>query len=596
MTVVVDDAQLMRLALEPAHDVAWVLHRPAAFRPVVLLCCLLPPLWFAAWSRLDPETARWALRSLAVQQAERLEEWLEPGSQWTDCELRLASPLMSWLTAAALPLFPPGTAIAAVIVSAISLIGAGALLWQWCREAVGERTAFWVILLFALHPVLAPLASNGAPTALMLFLIIATGWGFWGHLVQNHGSVSFRLLAGGLAWGLALLAGGGLAIVFFAVLMLASLVSRTSTAEAGPSSGQRSAISAVFLLGITGAAISLWWPVMMWQSQGVVFLRDWLGIAPTEAHLSVYSRGGERASAWITEPGLLLGWWCLGCWSALRTSFAPANGSAQRWNRWLLIWNAVGLVGRIAWRGLDGTAEALHTWDVFVSLPATILAAQGLDRALRRETTRFGLALAIAITFGSVGWKLTHQLAPALLMGFAMLGILLLSAPLAMGLRRARSTWTEGEIRAWVVIAAVATVVGHSATTIIPLARSERDHTQWERVRQSMAAIIAVDQTSIVANDERALTSWIYLVRSLWPKAKFSHSIGWDPNVEATMKEEARHPQSRILLVDWSRNGLRFQSDVSTGWQVLPVVEPTAFRGHRLAVHVIQPLPAIPPL
>ena len=589
MTLVVDDAQLSRLAIQPAQDAAEALNRPAAFRPVVLLCCVLPPLWFASWSTLDGNTAGWALRALAVRHAQRLEEWFEPGVQWKESTLRAAPPLGSWLTASIMPLFPEGTAGAAVAISALSMMGASAMLWLWCREAVGERTALLVILLFAFHPQVAPLAASGEPTALTLFLLLTSAWGFWGHLDQNSGSVSVRLLAGGLAWGLAMLAGGGIAIAFFAVLMLVSLVSQTTQGEETPRLGERSAVRAVLLLGVTGAAIALWWPVMMVQSQGTGVLQDWIGIA-AQSSLDSSNADSTADDSWPATAGALLGWWCLGLWASVRISvFGPA-GREQRWNRWILAWSALGIIGRITWAAIDGTDAALRSWDVFLSLPALILAAQGLDRAIRRETTRVGLAAAIATTVGGVTWESTHHIGVALLVGVAMLGILLLSAPLTIGLRRVRSSWSEEEIRAWVLVAALATIVGHATVTMLPLADNRRDHHQWEQVRRQLASIDTIRQTSIVSNDQRDLTPWIYLLRSLWPSARLSVANGWDPEITSTLITEAKVPQSRMVVLDWSRSGLRVRSDVGTGWQIDSVLEPRAFRHRRLAAYLIHPV------
>lgn len=596
MTLVVDDARLMRLAAETPRDAALVLRRATAYRPLVLLLCVLPPVWFAAWSTLDSESAPWALRALAVQNARQIDDWLEPGSQWPECELRSAPPLISWLTGSILPLLPAGSSLAPVLISCMSMMGATALLWQLCREAVGERTALILTLLFALHPQIAPLAATGAPTALTLFLLITAAWGYWGHLEQDQGAVSFRLLAGGIAWGLAILAGGWMAFAFFAVLVLLSIVSRTTPADLVPPRGEKSSFIGVIILGVTGAALACWWPAMMFQSQSLSFLYGWMGFTSEMPQSDNSAHHLDVLSSWVGEPSLLLGWWFVGGWSTLRISLYGSDGRFQRWCRWLIVWNAVGVSGRILWRAFDGTPEALRDWDVFLVLPATLLAAQGLDRALRRETSRLGLAAAISATLAAVGWRLTHNPSVGLILGGVVFLVLLASAPLAVGLRRARATWSEGELRTWVLVAALVTFLGNAACAIVPLKQREFDHLQWETIRQQMSQNEAITQTSIIANNRRDLVPWIFLVRSLWPDAKFSQATGWDPKITATLVAEAKNPQSRIILFDWSRNGLRFLADVGSGWQVDSVVQPMAFRGRRLAVYLIHPTGSPPPL
>ncbi len=291
-----------------------------------------------------------------------------------------------------------------------------------------------------------------------------------------------------------------------------------------------------------------------------------------------------------------MGWWFVGGWSTLRLSLYGTDGRFRRWCRWLIVWNVVGLGGRILWRAFNASPEALRDWDVFLCLPAALLAAQGLDRALRRETSRLGLAAAIATTLAAIGWRFTHLPGVGLIIGVVVFGVLLASAPLAVSLRRARSTWSEGELRAWVLVAAVVTMLGNAACSIMPLRQHEFDHLQWETIRRQMSRNEAIVQTSIVANDRRELVPWIFLVRSLWPEARFSQSTGWDANITATLVNEAKNPQSRIILLDWSRSGLRFLSDVGSGWQVDPVVQPMAYRGRRLAVYLIRPAEAPPPL
>ncbi len=596
MTLVVDDARLMRLAAEVPRDSALVLRRATAYRPLVLLLCVLPPIWFAAWSTLDVESAPWALRALAVQNALEIEDWLEPGSQWPECELRSAPPLISWLTAAVLPLLPAGSSLAPVLISCLSMMGATALLWQLCREAVGERTALILTMLFALHPQMAPLSATGAPTALTLFLLVAAAWGYWGHLEQDQGAISFRLLTGGIAWGLSILSGGWMALAFFTVLVLLSMASRTTPLGMTPSVGEKSSYLGIMILGITGAALALWWPAMMFQSRSFTFLDAWMGLT---SELSPSDSGvlhRDRWASWLGEPSMLLGWWCVGGWSTVRIGLYGSEGRYRRWCRWLILWNAVGLCGRVLWRALEGTPEALREWDVFLCLPATLLAAHGLDRALRRETSRLGLAAAIAATVAAVAWRGTHHPSLGLVAGGGVFIVLLASAPLAVGLRRTRATWSEGELRAWVLIAAIVTLLGNAAYAIVPLKQHEFDHLQWKTIRRQMSQNEAITRTSIVANGRRDLVPWIYLVRSLWPRATFSQATGWDPKITATLVAEAQNPQSRIILFDWSRSGLRFLADVGSGWQVDPVVQPMAYRGRRLAVYLIHPTESPPPL
>lgn len=590
MTLVVDDTQLIRLAVEPPRDAARLLRRTAAYRPLVWCSAIVPVGVWALIAGMTSESAQWALRATAVQHATQLEQWLVPGVQWPDCGVMFQPPLAAWLNALVLPWLPPALTGGTVIVSSLSIVGAVYLFWQWLREVAGERIALLATLLFAFHSQVAPLAATAGPEALTLLMFIALAWGMWGHLHHHEGLVSLRQLCAGIAWGLALLASGPVALGYLLLLVLWGATSRGTPMIYSSPMGGRVAFRSVLLLLLTGAALAAWWPTMMLQHYGLPFAASWCGFessAPTSVHWS--NLEAHRWGTWLQRGAFLGGWWCLGFVTAARVALTASVTAAVRWARWLVLWTLIGVAGRVLYGVCGATDAAIHSWEVFLAVPATILSAQGVDRVLRRETTRLMLATVVAITIGGVVWRFAHHLGWAVMIGGAMLLLLLASAPLAIGVRRASYAWSEAEIRRWVIAAAVVTFVGHAALSFAPVWHDTLDRRAWEQVRQRLAAVDHVDQASIVAADGPDQAPWLYLVHATWPKARVSHNPRWEPQIAETIIREASHPRSQILLLEWNRRGLGFLDTVGTGWQVQSILEPRAFRGRRLAAHLISP-------
>lgn len=588
MTLVVDDTQLVRLAVEPPRDAARILRRTTAFRPLVMFLAVVPSSLWATWQGMSSESAAWSLRACAVQHAGQFGDWLVPGSAWPECRLIDAPPLAAWLTAMLLPWGTPGSTTATVIISCAAVMLSVALFWFWVREMVGERIALLATAALALHPTLLQTAASAGPDALTFLFLLVTVWGYWGHLQQNEGWISLRILCAGIGWGLATLSGGGIAWGLLVALLTWGITARGTPTLYASTSGGRVTLRTIGLLFLTGAAISLWWPFMMWRDRGAEFLVNWLELRDP------WARPAALDGAWGGAWACLSGWGVLGTWNVFRTSLTASVTPTVRWSRWLMIWTGCGIASYLLWQAYEAGEAAARRWELFLLPPLAILVAKGLDRTLRRETSRLSIAIAITISLSMVAWRWSGSPGVGLAIGGTVLSAVLLSAPLAVGLRRTHVAWSESEIRRWILLAAAITVLGHAAEGLLPLLLHPSDRSTWEHLTVRFSAAGPMDQVAIIANDDADLLPWLFVARANWPQARLSHHAQWDPAITATLINEVGRPQSRIAVIEWNRSGFRFRTDLGTGWRIDPWIEPMAFRGRRLAMNRIVPS-ATPP-
>ena len=600
MPRLIDDAELLRMAAEPPRDVAPVLRRAHWFTPLVALLAVAPAVVAVGQAALDEETACWGLRALAVRHSERLAEWLSPGSNGIEPSVSWAPPLAAWLTAPLLRLWPDGSSTPLLALSWASFVAAVVLTYLFADEAGGKRWAVLVTACLALHPQALRLVQTGAPDALCLALLAAAAWALWGHLRSAPGLVSNRLLIAGLAWGLLLLSGGPLALAFLAAVVgwqVWSLLSATEPAlpssEFSPSPGTRGRAAAftIAVLVATGGALGSWWLAMMAAEHGWAFVSAWI-IGQGGPDPLLWAAATPKASwnAWLGRSAFLGGWWVVGIVAAIRDSRSATPSAASQLARWLLVWLALSAAIRTAlfWRGTTDPA-VLRLWETFALLPATGLAAQGLDRALRRDVSWRLVLLALMVMIGHVCWLVTGRLSVGVIVGGSFGILVLASAPLALGLRRTNLAWTEAEIRNWVAVAVLCTLCGH-AVLGWRATRPLSDRETWQLLLGRLRSVEDVSLASLVTSRGADSPQLRYLMRSLWPGALQTQSVGLDPVLAETMIREREAPRSRMVVVEWSRQGL-LRPEVSSGWQISQMVEPLPYRGRRLAVHLLSPAP-----
>ncbi|OYW19208.1 MAG: hypothetical protein B7Z55_09310, partial [Planctomycetales bacterium 12-60-4] len=226
MPLTVDDAQLLRMAAEPPRDAARMLRRSRTFTPLLLLMAVVLPILAATNAKFERETAIWGLKALAVTRAESLNEVIVPGLPWRHDATLYQPPLQAWLTSWLFPTTAQGGIACLFVIPALSLILAAWFGSVWARMSAGSPYGLMFAAILATHAQWLILAATGSSEALTMWLLTATGWAIWRHWETARSQVSLPLLAAGIAWGLALLSGGVLAVAFIGVVSVWALILR----------------------------------------------------------------------------------------------------------------------------------------------------------------------------------------------------------------------------------------------------------------------------------------------------------------------------------------------------------------------------------
>jgi hypothetical protein len=595
MTLIVDDAQLLRMTAEPPRDAVPALSQAVSFEPIVWLLAVVPPLVLLTRSGLDAESASWGLRALAVVQANRIMEWLIPGTTFSDTWQAWLPPLQSWLTALTIELGPVGAIAPTLLISTTACAALVLVLYAWLREAAGPRVAFLAAMMLGLHPQFLLMAGSGRPEGLTAALLVACAWGLWGHWQGPRTFVSVRLLCAGIAWGLAVLAGGPVALAAAAGLIVYWFWEggRSLTLAAGDDHPATLQLGrGVVLLIITGGALSFWWVTLLLADGGLPFLDVWLRLAPPRGELPavVESSSWRLVHVWLCRSAFLAGWWLIGLQQAVRWRQTTAADGAHRLARWMVCWLLVGVALRFAPVLFPALWPAAVTpWEAWLTLPIVVLAAQGLDAVLRREVSNRVFVGALTLTVGMVLWAFTGRALIGLIVAVTFALTIYASAPLALGLRRTSMAWTETGIRRWMQAAAAMTLCGPILLGWWLIAPRDAEVLRYAELRTRLSQVPEVQRISVIGEGHAPPPALVFLLRSLWPKAKLAVTDGWDPQLTDTIVTEAGRPRSRLLVVEWSRKELRLRTEVGEVWQVTQVVDPIAYGQRRLAVQLIAP-------
>ncbi|MBI1348968.1 hypothetical protein GC163_22070 [bacterium] len=593
MPLTVEDAQLLRMAAEPPRTAIRMLDRSTAFMPLVALVVIVPPFLVAACAPFESESAMWALKALTINQAESLTEVLIPGAgQLTDVATT-TPPLQAWLMALVLPLFPEGSIAATLAVSVMAVIASSALASRWARENAGTTLSFVLALFLAFHSQWLKMAATAAPDALTLLCLIVTGWSLWGHWRLSRTVFSVRLLCAGLAWTTALLSGFWLAVMFL-VAIIAWVMIAIPHDLSGRSPQRRIKTVSLLLILITGASLGGWWYGMVLERDLHAAMQVWF---PWLMHKGDAFRGfgGQTWKndliLWILRSCWISGFWCLGVWEACSSIYRRERSTASLLASFMLIWQSVGLAGRLipgllpVWGMVNG-----RPWESFVVLPATYLAALGAVQLIQRRFSMWAVWLALNITVGCVVWGLTGKSQIGIIIGAAGALVLLSSAPLSIGLRRSGLAWSEQEFRTWIQAFVVISALGHTLAGTEMWWTAAPNRVTYNLLKQKLKTIATPDRISLVISETNDHPLQLaYLTRSLFPKAAWSQSVGWDVRLTDTIVKELEQPQSRMLVLEWSRRELRLRADVGTGWEVTQVIDATPYRGRRFVAHLIAP-------
>lgn len=593
MPLTVEDAQLLRMATEPPRTAVRMLDRSTAFLPLLLLVVVVPPFLVAACAPFEAESALWALKALGVNQAQTIMEVLLPGTGPLPEVATTTPPLQAWLVSLVLPLFPQGSIAAVLSISVLAVVGACAVACRWIRENAGTSLSLVLALFLAFHPQWLKLATSAAPDALMVFCLVCVGWALWGHWRLCRTALSLRLLLASIAWTAAFLSAGWPALMFLVAIALWAAIAVPHDIS-GRNPQRRIKTLSICIVFITGSAFGGWWYALAMEQNVGAATQAWF---PWFSSRSELIRGfGQRQWTqellnWILRSAWLSGFWCLGVSEACSGIYRRERSTASLLASFMLIWQTVGVVIRIV-PGLFpvwGIATG-RPWESFVVLPATYLAAIGAVQLIQRRFSMGMVWAALNITVCCVVWGLTGQSHLGLIIAVAIGLVLLASAPLSIGLRRTGMAWSETELRRWIQAFVVICALGHTLAGAEMWWYSAPNRNTYNLLRNKLLTLAAPDQISLViseTNDHPVQLA--YLSRSLFPRAAWSQSVGWDARLTQTIVKEFEQPRSRMLVLEWSRRELKLRADVGTGWEVTQVVDATPYRGRRFVAHLIAP-------
>jgi len=612
---VVDDARLLQLAAHRPKDVFPILERAASLSPLILVLTFVPGIVALQSATLSEPDAQWRLKGLELANLASLFDAVDPAASSSVSALKFQPPLGSWILAAAerwlpfdsqsLPLFE--------YLSAASLVPA----CYFCMSRLaGRRVGLITAALAAFHGTFLAQYRHAGPSALAVSAALFAFWGFFGHVWQATEIVSVDLLIGGLALGVCLLAGGPLAIVVIAVLVLASLMRIDSYIASRPGGLVRAGASApaargrrlwstwhaVRSLGVmtaTAFAAGGWWELMMLYSYGRKFGTAWLFAMPDTSGATLYLDGPLPSAQFAREvftqllaaSGALAGLTVLGLWImgrqtfAPRGTFGPGNGESRGPLRFLAVWIAASCA-IFAASLTNGGSPSLYAdlWRLFFSAACICIAAVALDEVTRR---RVSLLEFVCLTFATLGCGYAVLRTEFLVPNASMRGAFIAMAAALLLARAAQEFCRRSELREWLLIAGllIAFVLGDLCLGISALEAADPDSQALTAFARSLQPDHLDAEVCLVISEGRPPARLQYALKSVWPKAQIFALKEWDEALKIAAGD-GKTPKTAVVI-DWSRGNSRPANPTGARWNAPPIGNPQFFEQRPLRAYVL---------
>jgi hypothetical protein len=611
---VVDDARLLQLAEHRPKDVFPILERAASLSPLVLVLTFVPGIMALQAATLSEGDAQWRLKALEVATRPGILDAVDPGAASSVSALKFQPPLATWLSAAAdrwlpfdsraLPLFD--------YLSAASLVPA---CFFCMSRLAGRRVGLITAALAAFHGTFLLQYRHAGPHALAVSAAFFAFWGFFGHLWHATELVSIDLLIGGIALGVCLLAGGPLAIVVVAVLLLVSLMriepyaesrqgglGRSGTAVAS-ARGRRlwstwHAVRSLGLMIATAFAAGGWWELMMLYSYGRAFVTAWLFATPASPNLALDPDGPPHAAQifqqvcteLLSASGALAGLTVLGLWIVGRTAFAARTFSASEGKSWpalrfLAVWMGASCVIYAASLSKGGS-ESLHAslWRLFFSAACVCTAAVALDQVTRRKVS---LLEFVCLTFATLGCGYAFLRTGNLVPNASLRGVFVALAAALVLARAAQEFCRRNELREWLLITGLlaAFVLGDAGLGISALEAADPDYQSLTAFGRSLEPDQVDAEACLLISEEEPPARLQFVLKSVWPKAQIFPVKDWDEALKIAAGD-GKTPKSAVV-VDWSRGNSRSANPTGARWNPLPIGNPQFFEQRPLRAYVL---------
>ncbi len=612
METPLDDSQLLRLAADQRTPLFSDSRRTAVLAPLVIVLSLLPALAIPLAPQFDETSSRWGLRAIDVATASQLTGWLEPGRDGFGRALAFQPPLMSWLTAVVVRTFGMDRSASWHGVSLLATCLCLCAMYRLARRLGGGMYSLIVVVCLAGHPLTVQLVTETTPAALGMLLIVATLWGFVSHLESARSLVSIRLLVGGLAWGLSVLAIGPcsiavlLPLLFYVLLggIRAAMVNAPTTtvslaAVLKQARGIGVGAASLLLLIATGLSFSSWWVLMMLSEYGVPFWSSWwLGSLVMDPS-SITVSHGERG--WLADNALILGWLLAGLVDVGQSAARAEVGHARSRYRFVGLWWWTAVLARSTFE-VYGPRESVQSdvWEAFLLIPTLLITGWGVDAVLKRRTSPLQEALMVAITLGLMTWRWTDRTTVGVGAGVVALVATALLPVVAAYWQGSSLRWCERNWRRFLRLFVMAFILVHLTSGLWDRPRVTLDDAALVELRQRLRAIPAVRQITFVTVNEAAPATLRFLLLSRWPTAQFTVVGAWNGGKwnESALGTGLNPPEQQSLesqrddvdlVVEWSRRETRMNGETLTHGETTPVGDPLRYGGRKLALHLVRP-------
>lgn len=596
----IDDARLEQLAARRPKDLFPILERSASLSPLLVVLTFLPGIIALQSASIDELDAQWRLKSLELATATSVVDIIDP-SGISQADLKWQPPLGSWIAAGAVHLPGPFGAHGLELVdylSAASLVPASFFL---ASRLLGRRIGFVTALLVALHTTFLEQHQNATPHGLAILTAMGAFWGFLGHLQHGDELVSVDLLVGGISLGLCLLAGGPLAFVVVAALLMLVLANFEPVAESRRAAALRRerlwsgwpAFRSLGVLVATAFAAGGWWELMMLYSYGGEFLAGWLwGMRATPssvAHAPLHLFSGDFALRFLREffamARVLAGLTLLGLWTIGRGLLSNAADSRRSSFLFLGAWFVCALAFFAAGlRDAPPGSLYLNMWRLFLMSACTACSALALNEVARR---RIGLPLFVSVTLGSlfVGYFFLH---PGQSGGGSSPWILAAAPVLAVAVAYALCRLCEGsEVRQWMVLAGL--IVAYvAADASIGIATIRADDVDWRALSTFHDSLPPYHEAGscLLISESKVPYRLLLVLKSVWPATGVALVRDWDQALKLAL--DAHQKSAAAIVVDWSHGNSRPANPTGAQWEAVPVGNPQFFEQRQLRAYILK--------
>ncbi|WP_010587829.1 ArnT family glycosyltransferase [Schlesneria paludicola] len=605
--VTVDDSKLLALAKTPRAKLFPTLNRASAFAPLIVACCVLPAFQLLNNPTLNELGSLWALRSLAVANATSFQAVLEPGINEPGQPFTFQPPLMAWLDGFVLAVMDPSNIVADTLVS---LIAAGITIWLTSRMAWrigGANTALVAALLMCSHPQLLEIAITSTNGAISLCLMLATAFGIQRHLEISTRYRSPSLIISGVVFGLTLLAVGPVAFTIPLVFALHAIspkgepsrhtrpLTTDATSSAMVARSQRDfVIKSTLLMTAIGLVVGGWWGVLMTVTHGMPFVRSWWLGLPVECLSQIKNEWRcdlqplvqPPWQQWFREQALIIAWLIVGLERSWHVWRRPPSEYARRRHELLVLWWTVALIGRVTAEvfGMNSVTNT-YVWNLALLAPTILLASLGIGTLIERAVSRRGEYCLMILLASLTMTRISSSWLVGLISG-ASVAIVLLFGP---RLFRSVEGWSES---GWRQVLQVAVYGSLMACVSVGLGLPDADSVDESRLadlRDHLEKFPEVRRISLVATRDPCPVTLRYLLRCRWPQAELVTTEGWDTGLTTAMLAETSAPESRFLVLEWTRRDIRLTSDTDQTWRITAIGDPMRFHGRRLSMVLIEP-------